>query len=161
VSGRRHLDADAASRAAPQAERPARRWHSRAALATVAIADVASERLKLEAEHFSPAERAALAGRHVQSLAGRLALKRALCDLLGPECVGTRLAPCDFVILETAGGAPALGAVPGALSSAAAGPLGRLFVSISHTKARAVGLAVQESMLDGGGERARVERHEP
>lgn len=143
--------------ASQRTDPPAPRWHCRSAIETIAIAEVARDRGTLEAEHFSPAEQAALGSRPVQSLAGRLALKRALCQLLGAECSRGQLEPRDFIIGETPGGAPALGPLPTALSSGTASPLGRLFVSISHTKMQAVGLAVHERMLGDTDEHSRAE----
>jgi phosphopantetheinyl transferase (holo-ACP synthase) len=116
----------------------ARGWRSRAVIETETIAAVLSRRAAIEAEHFSPAELRALAGRHVQSLAGRLALKRALCRLLGVNGPGARLEPRDFVIAEGPNGAPT---EPEARR-------GLLFVSIAHTKAQAVGLAVHQRPMD-------------
>jgi phosphopantetheinyl transferase (holo-ACP synthase) len=133
---------------------PRGRWHSRAVCQSLAIATVAAERAELEAEHFSPRERDELAGRHVQSLAGRLALKRALCQLLAPEQPGVALAPRDFVIMGSPTGAPVLGPLPATLRDVPEARRGRLFVSITHSKAQAVGLAVQQRALDDRAEPA-------
>lgn len=127
---------------------PGRHWHSRAVCESLTITTVAAKRAELEAAHFSPLERAELAGRHVQSVAGRLALKRALCRLLAPAEAGVTLEPRDFVITDSPTGAPALGPLPPTLLDAPEAQRGRLFVSIAHSKAHAVGLAVQERPLD-------------
>ena len=52
-------------------------------LESLQVAAVEAERRRIEAEHFSPGEIADLGSRRVQSLAGALALKRALVAALG------------------------------------------------------------------------------
>jgi phosphopantetheinyl transferase (holo-ACP synthase) len=146
VSDRPGLDAGQVA-THPQRD-SARGWRSRAVIETETIAAVLSRRAAIEAEHFSPAELRALAGRHVQSLAGRLALKRALCRLLGVNGPGARLEPRDFVIAEGPNGAPMLGRLPAALQTEPEARRGLLFVSIAHTKAQAVGLAVHQRPMD-------------
>ena len=133
---------------------PGGRWHSRAVCASLPITTVAAERDELEAAHFSPRERAELAGRHVQSVAGRLALKRALCELFASVQPGVALSPRDFEITDSPTGAPVLGPLPATLRDAPAARRGRLFVSIAHSKAQAVGLVVQERTLDDRAEPA-------
>ncbi len=105
------------------------------AVAVVSIAETTAGREQVEAECFTPVELAELRGRAVQSLAGWLALKRALADLsarLGRDSA----TPRDFVLTRAASGAPQL-CRPHPLEGAV-----EPFISISHTRAWAYGLAV-------------------
>lgn len=108
----------------------------RSCLETIAIAAVESARARVGEEHFRAAELADLGSRRVQSLAGSLALKRALCALWA-EIVGG--APCsaprDFELGHLGSGAPLLVAAPPGIAPA------RVRVSIAHTREWAYGLA--------------------
>ena len=63
-------------------------------LESLQVAAVEAERPRIEEEHFSPGEIADLGSRRVQSLAGALALKRALARLWAEA--GAAAAPRDF-----------------------------------------------------------------
>ena len=97
------------------------------------VAAVAAERRRIEEEHFSPGEIAGLGSRRVQSLAGALALKRALVRVWAGA--GTAVAPRDFEIGHHDNGAPRLVAAPAGVA------LADVYVSISHTRQWAYGLA--------------------
>jgi phosphopantetheinyl transferase (holo-ACP synthase) len=86
-------------------------------------------------DHFTPDEIDALAAKKVQTRAGYLALKKALVSLLSPPGKGPAFEERDFVITNNARGAPELFRSP-------VDPGGSLFVSISHTRTQAYGLAV-------------------
>ena len=98
------------------------------ALETVHIREVTADRGELLAVHFSDAERPVAALLSDQSLAGRTAAKRAICRLQ-PD-----LGPKDIVIDKHENGAPFLSS-PNSI---------RIFISISHTKNAALGLAALE-----------------
>jgi len=102
-------------------------------LETLAIADVDAERDAIVARDFSPAEIADLGRRRVQSLAGSLALKRALIALWG-EAGFAPVAPREIEIAHRPSGAPHVAAMPPGLPGA--------LVSIAHTRTWAYGLAV-------------------
>jgi phosphopantetheinyl transferase (holo-ACP synthase) len=102
-------------------------------LETLAIADLEAERATIEARDFTPAEIAGLGRRRVQSLAGSLALKRALVALWSKAGFGTA-APREIEIAHRPSGAPCVAAAPPGLPAA--------LVSIAHTRDWAYGLAV-------------------
>jgi phosphopantetheinyl transferase (holo-ACP synthase) len=103
-----------------------------AQLETLQVAAVDAERGQIEEEHFSPREIADLGSRRVQSIAGALALKRALVRLW--SAAGAATVPREFEIGHHANGAPRLAAAPGGVS------LADVYVSISHTRQWAYGL---------------------
>ncbi|MHB8837045.1 MAG: 4'-phosphopantetheinyl transferase superfamily protein [Candidatus Methylomirabilia bacterium] len=100
---------------------------------TLQVAAVEAGRRQIEEEHFSPAEVAAFGKRRAQSVAGALALKRALVRLWA--AAGAAAAPRDFELGHHASGAPRLVAAPAGVAFA------DVFVSISHTRQWAYGLA--------------------
>jgi len=107
-------------------------------LDTLQVAATEAERPRIEAEHFSPAEIAALGGRRAQSVAGALALKQALVRLWA-GAGAPAAAPRDFELWHHASGAPRLVAAPAGVA------LADVFVSISHTRQWAYGLAAAGS----------------
>ena len=104
-------------------------------LETLQVAAVEAGRERIEEEHFSPAEIAALGSRRAQSVAGALALKRALVRLWAAAGAAATAAPRDFELGHHASGAPRLVAAPEGVA------LADVFVSISHTRQWAYGLA--------------------
>jgi phosphopantetheinyl transferase (holo-ACP synthase) len=102
-------------------------------LESLPVASIAADRSRVEEEHFTPREIADLGSRRAQSLAGALALKRALVALW--EAAGAAAAPRDFELGHHASGAPRLVAAPRGVA------LAEVFVSISHTRQWAYGLA--------------------
>ena len=86
------------------------------------------------AVQFSPAEVAAFGKRSAQSVAGALALKRALVRIWA-DAGEAHTAPRDFELGHLSSGAPRLVAAPAGVA------LADVFVSISHTRQWAYGLA--------------------
>ena len=109
----------------------------RSFLETIPIEEVERDRAALLAAHFSDRERQALAARSARSVAGDLALKRALVSLAAAR--GATRAERDFEIGRAANGAPCVLSAPPGFSYAPGGPV---LVSISHGKRTACGLAV-------------------
>lgn len=92
-------------------------------------------------EHFfSPEEKKFLITRPVQTTAGFVALKQALC-LFTEELFSQPLAPHDITIRHLANGAPAITALPPELTDSGLRQE-NLFISISHTRDHAYGLVV-------------------
>jgi len=112
----------------------------RSRLETLAIAEVEAARDTIEARDFSPAEIADLGRRRVQSLAGFLALKRALVALWRDAGFAAAAAPRDVELAHRASGAPQVAAAPPGLPEA--------LVSIAHTRHWAYGLAVLPQSAD-------------
>jgi phosphopantetheinyl transferase (holo-ACP synthase) len=108
----------------------------RSRLETTAVAAVEAERGRIEERHFSAGEISDLGKRRVQSLAGFLALKRALAALWADAGHPAPAEPRDFELAHYPSGAPRLVAVPAGVA------LADVFVSISHTRQWAYGLAV-------------------
>jgi phosphopantetheinyl transferase (holo-ACP synthase) len=104
-------------------------------LETLAVAAVEAERKQIEEQHFSPREIGDLASRRAQSLAGFLALKRALAALWADAGCTAAVQPRHFELAHHASGAPRLVAAPEGVARA------DVFVSISHTRQWAYGLA--------------------
>jgi hypothetical protein len=100
-------------------------------LVSIDIDEVEKDRDNLLDNHFTPEERTELAPRHIRSTAGRLALKRAI---LGHLADHPHFAEKDIVLTGTPRCPPQL--------ISAIRPSGRLFLSISHSKSTAHGLAV-------------------
>lgn len=113
----------------------------RSALSSVKIADVAARREELLREHCTADERGELASRHVQSLAGSLALKQALAALLTSPHDPRAVRLDELEIRRRADGAPVVTRCPAGLGSDGAAGCPSLCVSISHTRDTAVGLA--------------------
>jgi phosphopantetheinyl transferase (holo-ACP synthase) len=124
------------------------RWKQRTHLAWAPIARVAEDRERYAAEQCSPAEQLALAGRHVQSLAGTVALKAAVIDLLSTLYPDVELSRRDVEIGHEPGGAPEVRHLPVSLPTGSGGTPAKLFVSITHTKEHAIGLAVLEQRME-------------
>ena len=108
----------------------------RACLARVTLSEVARDRAGILREAFDPSEQAALEGRPDRSVAGRLALKRALVDLWEILVPGVPAASRDFVLDRLPSGAPGLRSAPGPVAWST------VRVSISHSPDLAAGLAV-------------------
>ena len=104
-------------------------------LESLPVAAVEAARRQTEEEHFSPAEIAALGNRRAQSVAGALALKHALVRLWAVAGSAATATPRDFELGRNASGAPRLVAAPEGVA------LADVFVSISHTRQWAYGLA--------------------
>jgi phosphopantetheinyl transferase (holo-ACP synthase) len=103
----------------------------RSVLVSIDIEEVQQGRDSLLNSFFSTEEQRELHPRHIRSTAGRLALKRAVLHLLSDR---PSLTEKDIVLTRLPNGRPAL-------ESALDIPK-NLFLSISHTKHTAHGLAV-------------------
>jgi phosphopantetheinyl transferase (holo-ACP synthase) len=118
----------------------------RSVVITINIAEVERDWESLLTTCFQTEEQQELASRHVRSTAGRLALKRAISHLLYNRIA---LAERDVLLGRLADGRPVLLS----LGHPGNGPFfpvpHNLFLSISHTKTTAYGLAVlQEDAND-------------
>ena len=108
---------------------------------TYAVAEVSLEAVRedhdtLLGSSFDPSEADALRGRHPRSTAGALAAKRAVCELLAVVSPGHEIQERDVVLGHSEQGAPK---VVGLERSA---PIAKeIFVSVTHTRRRALGLA--------------------
>jgi hypothetical protein len=106
----------------------------RASLNRVPIEHVARDRAGILARDFVSSERSDLAARPDRTIAGRLAAKRALCELWSGLFPGLAADPRDFVLACEASGAPRLLAAFGQPPPASIG------ISIAHSQFLAVGL---------------------
>lgn len=98
---------------------------------------------------FTPEEISELKQRHVRSTAGNLALKRAVLSLLSGKW-GIVLQEQDVIISRLESGAPRLlDLKPGKYDAVSAVDFDFLFLSISHTKTKAYGLAVYQERTYG------------
>lgn len=110
----------------------------RTRLESLEIAAVALRRDEVAASAFGAEEISGLGARRVQSLAGALALKRALAALWADAGLGAA-EPRDFAVGHLESGAPRLLAAPDGIDP------GLVRVSISHTRVWAYGLAALNS----------------
>ena len=109
------------------------------AVARQPIREVERQRDDVESWWLGDIEREAMSRRHVQSLAGIVAAKKAIIRLAGePPC---DTGPADIRIGHDERGAPVVEALPANLASRLPG---KLHVSITHTREFAWGLAVLE-----------------
>lgn len=118
------------------------RIHS--ALEVLSIEEVERERDELAIRHFSPEESAEIAGRRAQTTAGFLAAKRALVRLFAQVDGRETFHERDFVLTHHTNGAPRIVSLPGDSVPGEA-----VYVSISHTRRFAYGLAVMEERDSG------------
>ncbi len=109
----------------------------------IAMADVAAQRDLFEAQYLTEAEIEATANRHVQTVAGFVAVKRALCTLYARLGLG-KWSERDFVLTHTANGAPTIISCPPCRHDESGAPALGLHISIAHTKQHAYGLAVYQ-----------------
>jgi phosphopantetheinyl transferase (holo-ACP synthase) len=105
----------------------------RSVLVSIDIEEMQGNRDSLLDACFSAEEQIELSTRHVRSTAGRLALKRAVLQLLSDR-KDRVLIEKDIVLSRLPNGRPVLVSMPD--------PPGNLFLSISHTRNTAHGLAV-------------------
>ncbi len=104
------------------------------------IAEVEDNLTYIHATHFSENEVVELSKRHVRSTAGWLVLKQALCKLL-EQMQLAQLTEKDLSLKRTQSGRPYIEDIniPPAKRQEL---LEKLFVSISHTRTTAYGMAV-------------------
>jgi len=112
----------------------------------VDIDEVKNNRQAILHSSFSPEERKELEKRHVRSTAGVLALKQAICSLIY-QTTGHSLNKKDCFISRLENGQPFLKSLPGHLSISSLRHQ-NLFLSISHSKRTAYGLAVYQEVCD-------------
>ncbi len=96
---------------------------------------------------FSPEEQLELAKRHIRTTAGILALKKALCILI-LKATGHTVDQKELTITRLTSGKPSLGSWPTSLSASNL-QAEHLFLSISHSRTTAYGLAVYQEPVDG------------
>jgi phosphopantetheine--protein transferase-like protein len=118
---------------------PSAVWSHMEQISIQAVRDWESELMQ---RCFSPAERQDLACEPLQTIAGRLALKRAICRLAAQRFGASTLQEADVELQRTPNGAPAIVRVT--LSDRALRNIleNDLYVSISHSRKSAVGIAV-------------------
>ena len=115
-------------------------------LEIVSIAEVERDRSAIASQCFSEGEMAELASRRTQTMAGFLALKKALAGLFSSAAGGAGFSERDFILSHDENGAPRLVSCPelpggrGAL---------KVHLSISHTREWAYGLAAYQEDGDG------------
>jgi len=110
----------------------------------VRIADVVRDRAALTAACFTPDELAEIPAGRPQTLAGSLAVKRALVQLAAALGEPVQVAEKDFVLSHDRRGAPRLVSAPAPVGPAVPARLADVRISISHTREWAYGLAVYQ-----------------
>lgn len=108
----------------------------------VPVASARRARVRWLERYCSDAEARRLEQRPVQSLAGDIALKRALAGLFSILADGRQFVERDFVVDRTREGAPRLAGFPSLRTPTKRDLRARLSVSITHTSTNAYGLAV-------------------
>ncbi len=112
-------------------------------ISSLDIAEVEENLTYIHSTHFSENEVAELSKRHVRSTAGWLVLKQALCKLL-KQLQLAQLTEKDLSLKRTQSGRPYIKDIN--IAPAKRQELQeKLFVSISHTKTTAYGMAVFQS----------------
>ncbi len=112
----------------------------------VDISEVKNNRHALLDSSFTPEEQKELEKRHIRSTAGVLALKQALCSLIY-QTTGHSPDRKELLILRLPSGRPTLKSMPDHPSYSSF--LRRnLFLSISHSRKTAYGLAVYQETTD-------------
>lgn len=114
----------------------------RSFLEIIPLEEVRPQLSEILSRDFNPSELETGRKRPVQSVAGRVALKRAICKLAA-ECYGLKeLVPRDITIRTTAEGAPFLFHIDSGNAASDQALVSDVFVSISHSRTTATGLAV-------------------
>ncbi len=117
----------------------------RAYTAARPIAPVKASREALMERHFSTQEQASLTTRPAQTIAGRLALKAAVAELLDKNGICELSSATEIEIGQTRAGGPVLQSIAGLDRTALSAIKGRLHLSITHSRHQAVGLAVWQA----------------
>lgn len=117
--------------------------HITTVISSMAIAEIEENLTHIHSEHFNDNEIEELSKRHVRSTAGWLVLKQALCRLAG-ELQLAQLTEKDFSLKRTQSGRPYIDDI-NVSSREKQELLEKLFVSISHTRTTAYGMAVFQS----------------
>ena len=114
---------------------------------TTVVVAITIEEVEKECEHilstsFTAAEKNALAPRHIRSTAGWFVLKKALCRLLDQLNIA-HLSELDFSLVRSETGRPCIENIN--IDSIDEKKLTQqLFVSITHTRTTAYGMAVYQ-----------------
>ncbi len=109
---------------------------------SIAISDVEKTKENILSSSFNTTEKEELAGRHIRSTAGWLVLKKALCRLL-EQLDMARLSEIDVSLKRTDAGRPYIADIN--IQAMDKASLTRnLFVSISHNRTTAYGMAVYQ-----------------
>jgi phosphopantetheinyl transferase (holo-ACP synthase) len=109
-------------------------------LEIVSLAGVKRARSGIIRRNFSPKETDRLNDAPLQSIAGMLALKKALAKMIAAVC-GVRMGGKEIVLSNDKNGGPRLVALP-AKSGSGMPDKKDIRISISHSKTHAYGLAV-------------------
>lgn len=109
-------------------------------ITSIDIAEVEENLTHIHSINFSDNEVEELSKRHVRSTAGWLVLKQALCKLLEQTQIA-QVTEKDFYLKRTQSGRPYIEDI-NITPTKKLELLERLFISISHTKTTAYGLAV-------------------
>ncbi len=96
---------------------------------------------------FHSVEQKELDKRHIRSTAGVLALKQAICSLIH-NTTGLSLERKNVLISRSTTGAPILQSLPDTLKTSSFDHR-NLFLSISHSRKTAYGLAVYQERIHG------------
>jgi phosphopantetheinyl transferase (holo-ACP synthase) len=111
-------------------------------LKTVLIADFEAHREEMMSTYFCPKERSVWTNKPARSIAGRIALKSAVCALAQKHFSAKTWSPHDVEIETDPNGAPGVAANSVSDPAFCAALTTEIFVSISHSKTSAAGLAV-------------------
>lgn len=117
--------------------------HITTVIGSMSIAEIEANLTHIHSEYFNDNEIEELSKRHVRSTAGWLVLKQALCRLLGQLHLA-QVTEKDFSLKRTQSGRPYIETI-NISSIAQQDLLERIFVSISHTRTTAYGMAVYQS----------------
>jgi phosphopantetheinyl transferase (holo-ACP synthase) len=108
---------------------------------TISISEVEAHLSDMLAECFHPSEQSAWQHKPAQSIAGRIALKAAMCALAKKHFPGLCLAQKDIIIEAASDGAPRIARIFSEDEASAALLKSEVFVSISHSRTKAAGMA--------------------
>ena len=109
---------------------------------TIPIASVTGREQAILERYFSMDERAALAHRPAQTIAGQLALKTAICNLVAELFSASPIGETEVEITRTPLGAPRIDRITCSDDGAKARLENDVLVSISHARESAVAVAV-------------------
>lgn len=116
-------------------------------VATVPINEVTASIESIVDQHFSRAEAAELSSRHPRTTAGALAAKEALCELYGALSPSQRFNSRDFILQHDERGAQVLFEGPPLVGRG--GLRHKPWISVSHTRDHAYGLAMVDEAIGG------------
>jgi holo-[acyl-carrier-protein] synthase len=112
-------------------------------LEIVSLASVKRAKSDLVRRNFSPRKTEKLNSAPLQTIAGVIALKKALVKMITAVC-GKRMSGKDIVLSHDKNGAPRLIAMP-EIAGVGMPDKKNIRISVSHTKTHAYGLAVLHS----------------